>query len=45
MDRSAGGIPDLAVLAEYGDALQTVSEQIIAEQTKLGGYRAAKALA
>ena len=41
--RINGGIPELAALGDYGDALQTVSEQII-EHTKLSPRKAISAL-
>ena len=31
LGRFNGGIPELAALGDYGDALQTVSEQIISK--------------
>ena len=37
--RISGGIPDLAAIGDYGDALQTVTEQIIAH-TKLSRWNA-----
>ena len=41
--RIQGGIPELAALGDYGDALQTVSEQIIAH-TRLSPKKAISAL-